>query len=343
MTTALRLSVIVPAHRAAALLPRTLEALRASTLPREAWELIVVDDGSDDEGATRRAAEPFADRVLPLAAPAGGPARARNAGAAVARGAWLVFVDADVVVEPEALVEIEATIAAHPGLAACFGAYTTDVRDQPLVSRYRNLLHRYVHLQGAGPAETFWAGLGAVRRTAFEAAGGFDAKRYPRPMIEDIELGYRLRDRGETIWLEPRIGGRHLKRWTLAGIVRTDFTARALPWGRLLLARRGRTTSSLNIGPAERLRAVLVVSGIGAMALGTALGAPRAALAGAALLALVTASNLRLYRWLAGTAGLAVALVAVPLQWWHYLASTAAMGLALVSPQDAPTREVRLA
>jgi glycosyltransferase involved in cell wall biosynthesis len=340
MSATPRLSVIVPAHRAAAVLPVTLRALGASTLPREAWELIVVDDGSDDAGATHRAAEPFADRVLRLAAPPGGPARARNAGAAVARATWLVFVDADVVVEPDALAEIERTIAAHPAIAACFGAYTTDVRDQPLVSRYRNLLHRYVHLQGAGPAETFWAGLGAVRREAFQAAGGFDAKRYPRPMIEDIELGYRLRERGETIRLEPRIGGRHLKRWTLAGIVRTDFSARAVPWGRLLLARRGRTTVSLNISRAEQLRAALVVAGLGGIGLAAVAASPRAGLAAATLLALGTVSNLRLYRWMARTAGPRVAVVAVPMQWWHYLASTVAMGVALLAPQDVSTREV---
>lgn len=340
MTATPHFSVIVPAHRAAAWLPVTLAALRASTHPRDAWELIVVDDGSDDAGATQRAAAPFADRLVPLAPPAGGPARARNAGAAVARGAWLVFVDADVAVEPDALAEIAATIAAHPLIAACFGAYTTDVRDQPLVSRYRNLLHRYVHLRGAGPAETFWAGLGAVRREAFMAAGGFDAKRYPRPMIEDIDFGYRLRDRGEAIWLEPRIGGRHLKQWTLGGIVRTDFTARAVPWGRLLLARRGRATASLNISRGEQLRAAVVTAGLGGLGLAALLASPRVGLAATALLVLGTLSNLRLYRWLARTAGPGVALVAVPMQWWHYLASMVAMGVALLSPQDIPTREV---
>ena len=42
-------------------------------------------------------------------------------------------------------------------------------------------------------ARTVWAGLGAIRRKAFEAIKGFDADRYPRPSIEDIELGDRLR------------------------------------------------------------------------------------------------------------------------------------------------------
>ena len=45
-------------------------------------------------------------------------------------------------------------------------------------------------------------------------SGGFDAERFPRPMIEDIELGLRLREHGET-QLDPDFNVTHLKRWTL--------------------------------------------------------------------------------------------------------------------------------
>ena len=57
--------------------------------------------------------------------------------------------------------------------------------------------------QRAGEAQTFWAGLGAVRRERFLEAGGFDAGRYPAPAIEDIELGLRLTDAGHRILLDP--------------------------------------------------------------------------------------------------------------------------------------------
>ena len=58
-----------------------------------------------------------------------------------------------------------------------------------MVSQYRNLLHHFVHQHGHAEASTFWAGCGAIRRAAFDAVGGFDAARFPRPSIEDIELG----------------------------------------------------------------------------------------------------------------------------------------------------------
>src|SRR5205807_8681242 len=62
---------------------------------------------------------------------------------------------------------------------------------------------------------TFWAGLGAVRRDAFEAVGGFDAERYLVPSVEDIDLGARLATTGHRIELDPAVQGTHLKAWSL--------------------------------------------------------------------------------------------------------------------------------
>ena len=63
----------------------------------------------------------------------------------------------------------------------------------------------------------------------------FDEVRYRKPQIEDVELGYRLRQRGKRIMLDPTIQGTHLKAWTFGGIIRTDLTQRGIPWVRLLL------------------------------------------------------------------------------------------------------------
>ncbi|MBA2291737.1 MAG: glycosyltransferase family 2 protein, partial [Gemmatimonadales bacterium] len=221
MTPTPRLSVIMPAHQAAHLLPDTLAALCANTLPRSAWELIVVDDASRDN--TAEVAGRWADRVIKLPAPPRGPGGARNEGADVATGDWLMFVDSDVRLHPDALARVAAVIDADPTLVAVFGSYDAHPEARGLVSEYRNLLHRYTHIVGAGEAETFWAGCGAVRRDAFRRVGGFDTARFPRPQIEDIDLGYRLRDLGGRILLDPRIQGTHLKRWTLSAMWRTDL------------------------------------------------------------------------------------------------------------------------
>ncbi|MDP8968848.1 MAG: glycosyltransferase, partial [Actinomycetota bacterium] len=166
-----------------------------------------------------------------------GPAAARNAGVARTSGEIVVFVDADVEVHPDALRRLRRALERDAGLDAVFGAYDEHPAATATVSRFRNLLHHHVHSGDAGPATTFWAGLGAIRREAFEAVGGFDAGRYPRPSIEDIELGMRLHAAGRRIALDPAVRGTHLKRWTLCSMLRTDLGARGAPWVALRLER----------------------------------------------------------------------------------------------------------
>jgi cellulose synthase/poly-beta-1,6-N-acetylglucosamine synthase-like glycosyltransferase len=187
-----------------------------------------------------------------------GPAAARNTGAASAVGDILVFVDADVIISPGALDRMTRRLDADLTLAAVFGSYDDSPREQDLISRYRNLLHHHVHQNGRREATSFWSGFGAIRKQAFAAAGGFDATR--RAAIEDIELGFRLVDRGYRIQLDATILCKHLKRWTLWSMVRADFALRALPWSRLML-RHGRFPDDLNVTIARRWIVALTVAG----------------------------------------------------------------------------------
>src|SRR5207247_10961189 len=130
---------------------------------------------------------------------------ARNLGVRRAHGDIVVFVDADVEVHRDAFVRIRAAFDADPALTALFGSYDDDPASGSVVSDFRNLLHHHVHHEGAGPATTFWTGLGAVRRDAFLSIGGFDESI---AWLEDIELGMRLRgNRGAAVlgrWLLGR-------------------------------------------------------------------------------------------------------------------------------------------
>ncbi len=338
MTQRPALSVIVPAYQAASLLPDTLRAIRACASPGVEWELILVDDGSDD--GTAELAAPFADRVVRLGAPAAGPAGARNAGASVARGEWLLFVDADVRVHPDVLLRFRESVSAHPGASAIFGTYDATPAAPGLVSRYRNLLHRYVHLRGAGPAETFWGGLGGVRADIFHALGGFDPGRYPRPQIEDIEFGYRLRDHGAVIILDPAIQGTHLKGWALGRMMLTDFRDRAIPWMRLLLERRGHTRATLNVSPGERLRVTAAGLALAALAAAAVLRDLRPAWLALGLLLGVAASNAALYGWFARQEGVGFAIAAVPLHLCYYLSNAVAGTLAFLAHLGSPGQSI---
>ncbi len=195
------------------------------------------------------------------------------------------------------------------------------------MSEYRNLLHRYTHLVGAGEAETFWAGCGAVRLDAFRRVGGFDTARFPRPQIEDIDLGYRLRDRGGRILLDPRIQGTHLKRWTLMSMWRTDLLDRGIPWMGLLIERRQRNATALNTGRAEQLKVALAALGVSLLVVAAVLGSMVLASAGVTALVALVMTNLAVYRWFAAQRGWRFALSVIPLHLGYYVSNSVAAAI----------------
>jgi Glycosyl transferase family 2 len=315
------LSIIVPAYNAEREIAECLAALRTDAFPEV--RLIVVDDASTD--ATADVAKAAGATVLRLARN-GGPGAARNHGVAHADGDVILFVDADVVVAPGAVERVTRAFAEDPGLAALFGSYDDHPRAPGLVSRYRNLLHHFVHHEGRPDASTFWAGLGAIRRSVFLEIGGFDPVRFARPSVEDIELGYRLRRAGHRIRLDPAAQGTHLKRWTLASMVQVDVTRRALPWARLILE-TANAPVDLNLSVWQRVSAVLAGLAVLGLALTPFRPAPGLALALGALggLALL---NRRFYALLWRRGGLPLLATGFPLHVLYFLYSAASFAYA---------------
>jgi GT2 family glycosyltransferase len=310
------LTVIVPVWNDARSLDRCLRALIADRGP--GVELMVVDDASTDDSAA--VAGRFPVELVRLRDNVG-PAAARNRGAARARGDLLFFVDSDVAVAPGALARVRTLFEARPDVAAAFGSYDASPAAPGVVSRYKNLLHHFVHQHGAERASTFWAGCGAIRRRVFEALGGFDERRFRRPSIEDIELGYRLRRAGHRIVLDKGLLGTHLKRWTVGSLLRTDIRARAIPWAELLLTTR-EPIDDLNLRRDQRWSAALTALAAAALVL-TPLWIGLAPIAAGLLLGVVVL-NRELYGFFARQGGLAFAAACVLLHWLYYLYSGAA-------------------
>jgi glycosyltransferase involved in cell wall biosynthesis len=306
------LSVIVPAYNGGTTLTECLEALRGSAGPEH--EVLVVDDASTDDTAAQ--AEACGVRVIRLPRNSG-PAGARNEGAQQARGDVLFFVDADVVLAPDALQRVTKTLG-DPTVAATFGSYDAHPRAPGIVSQYRNLLHHFVHQTGRSEASTFWAGCGAVRRAAFAELGGFDAARYGNASIEDIELGCRLRRAGHRIVLDKQLLGTHLKRWTLRSMVSTDLWRRAIPWSRLIFE-RSEFPADLNLKGAQRLSVAL--TGLATVFLALGVWRPGFLLAAIVAVAAVTVLNRNLFEFLARERGVGFAAACVPLHLLHHFCS----------------------
>jgi cellulose synthase/poly-beta-1,6-N-acetylglucosamine synthase-like glycosyltransferase len=304
------LSVIVPVHNGTNDLRRCLAALAGSHYTD--YEVLVVDDGSTEpvEPVVRSSGY----RYLRLEGPLG-PARARNHGVSQARGVIVAFVDADVCVHPDTLERFVAAFAADPTLTAVVGSYDDTPTAPNFLSRYKNLLHHYVHQRSVGEISTFWCGCGAMRREVFRAFGGFDERRYRRPAIEDIELGTWVSAAGHRIVLDGRIMGTHLKRWTLWSLLKTDIRDRGIPWVRLLW-RAGRRVNILNVTPEQRLSVFLVYLLV--LLAGAAVWQPLAWVGVGVVGGAVTAINLDFYRYLAARCGMWFAVRALPLHWLYF-------------------------
>ncbi|MEO7167004.1 MAG: glycosyltransferase [Spartobacteria bacterium] len=177
------ISFIVPAHNEEHELPATLRALRAAAeASRLSYEVIVVDDASTD--ATAAIAGEFGARVVPvnLRQIAG----VRNAGARVARGDTLFFVDADTRIAPGHVTAGLATLA-----AGCSGGSARVAVDSRLPFWARCCMRSFC-------AVYFALGLGVgafifTRRESFAAVGGFDEQYFAG---EEVYLTFALKKLG---------------------------------------------------------------------------------------------------------------------------------------------------
>lgn len=179
--TDIRISVVIPAFRALGTIDQAIQSVLAQTVPPH--EIIVVDDGSPDETAAHVADRYPGVRLLRQAN--AGCGMARNAGAAIATGDWLAFLDADDAWLPTKLErQIPETVAPTVGVVACRSVGQLEPAFLPSPGFEALWQRNQVIVSSA-----------LVRRTAFEQAGGFWKLR----ACEDYHLWLRLVGHGWTI------------------------------------------------------------------------------------------------------------------------------------------------
>jgi len=340
------ISIVVPVYNGGGAFRRCLVSLSRWCPPAELvrTEIIVVSDGESD--GSWRVAEEFGAKVIRLKE-SKGPARARNIGANAATGDIVFFVDADVEILPDTVEGVARSFAKDPALTALIGSYDDAPGAPNFLSQYKNLFHHYTHQTASLDASTFWGACGAMRRTAFQAVGGFD-ENYRKPCIEDIELGYRLKQAGHTIHLRKDIQVKHLKKWTPVSLLRADIFYRALPWMALLLqvrqqhpAQYERFTSDLNLKWDSRISVMLVYGLLVAIAIASwpfgwePFGVlNRSGLVLAFLFGLgLTFVNLPVYQFFHQKRGWLFAVQTVPWHWLYFFYSGLAYVITLVRHQ----------
>jgi cellulose synthase/poly-beta-1,6-N-acetylglucosamine synthase-like glycosyltransferase len=224
-------TILVAAHNEAAVLPLTLAALLAQSRPADA--IVIVDDGSTDGTAALLQASyglaparlgdlsepsPLHPALRWLRLPRGGKARALNVACAIAETELVLTVDADTLLDPQALAAMGEAFAADPALVAATGVLTPVCGPTVLggllqwfqtYEYVRNFLSRYAWMRADGLLLISGA-FACYRRDALLAVGGFD----PDCLVEDYELTHRLRDhavRERKLWRTGVVGGAHAR------------------------------------------------------------------------------------------------------------------------------------
>ena len=330
MTSQPRITVIVPARNAMTTLPACVGALRGSSCKPD--QIIIFDDGLNSNISD--IAKNDTVSVVRNGGVRVGPASARNFAARQANTDILAFVDADVVVEKQALARLVAVLESEPEIAAAFGCYNPAPRSRRLAGLYANLRHHWIHQHGDPEAATFWTGLGVVRADAFWALDGFDE----RSRIEDVDFGMRLRATGRRIKLVPNAQGAHLKDWRLLELWMTDISSRAYPWS--LLIAQGARSNQLNTSLKERFAALLaygfLISVLACFATYW-FAIPAAIFAGLSIYC-----NRGLFHLIARRGGIRAMLAGIALHWLYYLyASTTFAVVYAVTKMRAVLSRVR--
>ena len=195
------ISVVIPTYQRAALLERSLESLTEQTLPRDAFEVVVVDDGSSDWTASvcERLAEELHLRYFRIEN--SGISAAKNLGLFASQAPLVLWFDDDDIADPGLL---QAHLDAHeadPEENIAVLGYTTwasELEVTPLmeyVTEIGKILFSYPNIEDGQTLDYtyFWGGRSSCKRWFLAQHGSFDQGM---PGQEDMELGFRLARHG---------------------------------------------------------------------------------------------------------------------------------------------------
>jgi GT2 family glycosyltransferase len=243
-----RATIQLCTYNRSALLERALDACFEQTVPDDAYEVVLVDDGSTDgtPATIERARERAACRFTVVSQPNSGLAKGRNAGIARASGERIAFIDDDVLVLPNFVEEHLRSHASHPQAIVRGGAIEVESFDDlpPPVWSIRNYSGNY-----------FWTTNVSAPLATIRAIGGFD-ESFSEYGWEDIDVGLRLRAAGVKAAFNPKALVYHHKPRPRSGSVETMVRqARAQARTAVRLAKlhpNWRTYLATGINPLQR-------------------------------------------------------------------------------------------
>ena len=211
------ISIIIPMYNARVYIKECIENITNSE--NKDYEVIIVDDCSDDDSV--KIARQMGCRLISLNLPQG-PGAARNAGAKVATGEILFFIDSDIFIAKNTLTLIRESFEKFADISGVVGIYSLENGHHNAASRYKNL---YVHYEAQSKPDfisTFRSSVFAIKKRRFQELGGFDASLGRLP-CEDWEFSIKASNRGLKFHLNRKMTVRHAKKINLLNLIKGDF------------------------------------------------------------------------------------------------------------------------
>jgi glycosyltransferase involved in cell wall biosynthesis len=218
-----RISVVIPTFNRPARLLACLDALAAQTMPREQFEIIVVNDGGIALAPELVRERDTRVNLRVFNRAHRGPAAARNLGVHQARGSVIAFTDDDCRPHRDWLIRIAMASADRPN--AAIGGLTINALPSNVYSTATQMFMDavYSYFNRPGREMTFASNNLAVSRDRFLEIGGFD-ERFAFAAQEDRDLCDRWLSAGHPLWFDPSMQVDHAHALTLTAYARQHFT-----------------------------------------------------------------------------------------------------------------------
>lgn len=222
----MKYSIIIPVYNRPEEAGELLQSLARQTLPRDAFEVIVVEDGS--VRTCKKEAEQYAGqlRLRYFEKPNSGPGPSRNYGAERANGDYLIILDSDVVLPDGYLSAVDTALRDTP--CEAFGG--PDAANADMTQMQRAISYAMTSFLTTGgirggkrKLDRFYPrsfNMG-VRRDVYQQLGGFSKMRFG----EDIDLSYRIFEHGHTARLFPTAWVWHKRRTDLDKFFKQVFNS----------------------------------------------------------------------------------------------------------------------
>lgn len=209
-------SIIIPMYNSEKTINNCLDSIKSSM--NFNYEIIIVDDHSKNKPNYIRKKKVKYYRLKKNM----GAAYARNFGASKAKGKYLVFLDADVILKKVTLDNFYKFFRKNNHIKILQANYDNSKYENLPTQYIQSYFHYYLLLMNKKNAGSLVSACVSIQKKIFFKSGGFNTN-YKSANVEDEELGYRLKKMKKKIFISKKLQVKHLVSYSLFQLIKRNF------------------------------------------------------------------------------------------------------------------------